>query len=726
MSFYKLPDNLKEEIQALAALVKKYKAGTLASVKLKAVRVPFGIYEQREPETYMCRIRLPGGAITPKQLIGVAKLAKKYSDRPLHFTTRQEVQIHHVKLEDAVKILNELFPLGLSTRGGGGNTVRNIISSVTSDVFDIAPYVQALTSRMIAEKDSWELPRKLKIAFSDGPEDKGLATTNDLGFIAKKDKKGNKGFSVYIAGGLGAKPQVATLLYKFVSDDQVYNIAKAAKLLFDKYGNRKNKYAARMRFLLNKLGRDKFFKHFEEELAAVRQKNYPPLAIEESASSKVESILFPLFLGDVETKQAKQLGEILLPLGEDTIRATIDQNLELRNVPEAKIEKIIQKLPPLMPQAVACAGASTCRLGICLSRGLLEAVKSKFEEEGVVPGKIDDIKLKISGCPNNCGQHHIADIGLYGVAKRFHNRLVPCYTLLLGGVVKEGQTRLAEKAAVIPAINIPDFLVELIAFVKKNRKAKETFAEFLNRIGKAKIAEIVNKYTDVPDKKEFYIDWGTEEVFSVASKLEGECSAGLFDLIEWDFGNIDKAFSELERKEDSQPLLRSIIVSAARALLVTKGLEPKDEKEAVKLFIEYFIEKHVDKAFKKVADKYLRGENISLEEAQELSNAVRKLYDAMDNSLKFPEIQPGEAVKVEELPDKEQVFRDYRGVACPMNFVKTKLVLETMKTGEKLQILLDDGEPIDNVPGSVKAEGHKVLKQEKVGSHWSVVIEKSE
>src|SRR3989339_1290783 len=204
MSFYKLPESLDSEIKEYEKLVKEYKAGKLAAVKMKAYRVPFGVYEQREPETYMCRIRLPGGAITPEQLIGVAEISEKYSDRPLHFTTREEVQIHHVTLEDTVSIIKELKELGLSTRGGGGNTIRNILGDGSSEV---DPYIQALTSRLIAEQDSWSLPRKLKIAFSGDASDRGLATCNDLGFIFKI-KNGTKGFSVYIAGGMGSKPQV--------------------------------------------------------------------------------------------------------------------------------------------------------------------------------------------------------------------------------------------------------------------------------------------------------------------------------------------------------------------------------------------------------------------------------------------------------------------------------------------------------------------------------------
>jgi len=719
MNFYDLPQTLAADIKKYDELVKGYKDKTVDKVKFKAFRVPMGVYEQRESETYMCRVRLPGGAITPTQLIAVAAVAKKYSDRPLHFTTRQEVQIHHLKLENTVKIMQELKLVGLSTRGGGPNTIRNIMGAVSAGVdqaeaFDISPYVQALTSRMIAEKDSWSLPRKLKIAFSGSPQDEGLATVNDLGFVAKLDPKLGKGFAVYIAGGMGSKPQPGILLYPFVPEKEVYNIARAVKVLFDKYGNRKNKNAARMRFLFNNLGK--------EELEKVKKEGAKPLSILSIPKVKTGFLEIPLFLGDLSPEKAKLLGNSLKEYGEDIVRAATTQNLLLRNIDPSKITElkaglqeqgILEKLHPVVAKAAACAGASTCRLGICLSRGLLEAIKDQFEKDKLKSEKLEDIALKVSGCPNSCGHHPIADIGFYGVVKRQHNRLVPSYTLVVGAVVEEGKTKLAEKIGVLPAKNIPFFLSEFLKYVQQTRKKEESFAQYLNRVGRDEIDKLLEKYSLVPDfhkDKNYYYDWSATEIFSLAGKAQGECSAGIYDLIDWDFSNIKDGLTKKNA--------RSVVLAASRALLVTKGLEPKSEREAVELFRDNFIGRHLEIKYKTVIDKYLSQKDILLQEAQGLSEAVRQLYDTMDNSLKFPEL---ENVKVEQ---KAGQFRDFRGVACPMNFVKTKLVLETMQPGEKLEILLDDGEPIDNVPGSVKAEGHKILKQEKKDNYWMVVIKK--
>lgn len=243
------------------------------------------------------------------------------------------------------------------------------------------------------------------------------------------------------------------------------------------------------------------------------------------------------------------------------------------------------------------------------------------------------------------------------------------------------------------------------------------------------MAELIDNYSGVPlfeEDRHFYYDWSAEEIFSLASRAEGECSAGLFDLIDWDFSNIEKTFLRIEGGDGTQDLLREIVLSASRALLITKGLEPKNETEAVTLFRDNFIGRHIDISYDQVIDKYLNEKEITLKEAKELSEAVKFLYNEMDDSLRFPELEAGMEPAQDKpmMETREQIFHDFRGIACPINFVKTKLVLETMEPGEQLRILLDDGEPINNVPLSVKAEGHTVLDPVMIDDYWEVVIEK--
>jgi len=238
---YTLPSTLSEDIKYFGSLVDEFLDGTLEPVKFKATRVPMGIYEQRKDGTYMVRIRCAGGFITPLQLKKIAEIAYKHKSNLLHITTRQEIQIQNLELRETLAILQNLKEVGLSSKGGGGNTVRNIMVSIDSgiahdEVFDVTPYAFNLTSKLIAESDSFTLPRKLKIAFSNSEKDTAYAAFNDLGFVAKI-KDGKRGFKVYLGGSLASKPMVGYELFDFAPEEELFYIADAAKKLFSRYGN---------------------------------------------------------------------------------------------------------------------------------------------------------------------------------------------------------------------------------------------------------------------------------------------------------------------------------------------------------------------------------------------------------------------------------------------------------------------------------------------------------
>jgi sulfite reductase (ferredoxin) len=287
--FYRIPGNLASELEELDSYIARFKSGEIDAATLKVRRVPFGCYEQRQDGTYMVRIRATGGALTPRQLQTIAEASARYGSEAIHITTRQEFQIHDVALDDVLPVMRELLLAGLASRGGGGNTVRNILVSPDAgvspdEVFDPNPYAFALTSRLIAEPDSWLLPRKYKIAFSNSAADTAYAEFTDLGFIAQL-RNGEKGFRVYVAGGLGAKPEVGHLLHDFIPAEEVYFVATAIKRLFDRHGNRKNRHAARLRFLWNTLGEERFRELYEEQLKLIREENSAPLLIEEIPQS---------------------------------------------------------------------------------------------------------------------------------------------------------------------------------------------------------------------------------------------------------------------------------------------------------------------------------------------------------------------------------------------------------------------------------------------------------
>lgn len=282
MTTYKLPDTLGEDIDKLGDLVRAYRQGTVEAVQFKAFRVPMGIYEQRKSEVYMVRIRATGGVVSPSQLLQIVAIAQRHGSDLLHFTTRQEVQLQNLRLEEVEPVLRELQAIGLSTKGGGGNTVRNILVSAGSGIaadetFDATPHAMALTTRLIAEPDSYLLPRKMKIAFSSSGRQVDYAAINDLGFVAQL-RDGERGFRVYAGGGGGSKPTVGWLLFDFIPEGEIFAVAEALKKMFSEHGNRKNKHKARIRYIFYRLGEAEALRLIREYYEAARQTAPPFVA----------------------------------------------------------------------------------------------------------------------------------------------------------------------------------------------------------------------------------------------------------------------------------------------------------------------------------------------------------------------------------------------------------------------------------------------------------------
>jgi sulfite reductase (ferredoxin) len=808
---YNIPESLKTDISAFAKHVSDFRSGEIEAVKFKAIRVPMGIYEQRANGTYMVRVRCAAGMISPKQLKDVALLAQKEGTEPIHITTRQELQLHNVQLEQAPGILERLYELGLSSRGGGGNTVRNIMASEdagisTEEVFDVTPYTLALTNTLIAEPDSWSLPRKYKIALAGNDSDNANATFSDLGLIATI-RSGEKGFKVYIGGGLGSKPTAGFRLFDFIPATDVLYVGEALKILFSEHGNRRNRHKARIRYIFYKLGEERVFEIFHEIFNSLKAEGNYELALPEVAQSQsplnplkgtlnsslnfnefpfrgrgeeVEiqrtetlqsafnpenelfgkwlkryaraqkqtgfySVEVPFNQGMVKAETLIRLAEFLAPLGEDVIRFTMRQNILLRNIPGQLLNSLYQELkdlgvevdlPRILNSLVSCAGADTCRLGICLARGASSAIKKSLA--GISETQLDelsDININLSGCPNSCGQHNLSNLGFYGKASR-NDRLYPAYYVVAGGRTGDNKARLAAKYGEISAHDLPQFTAQLLGkwSIKKDRFSD--FNEYLDRDGQTDIEELLTNFETMPsfdEDKNYYFDWGASDVFSLTGKGTAECSAGMFDMIDYDRDAILDIQKGIEHSNDQELINKSlygIVFHASRMLLVTRGIEPNNREEVFTSFIQSFIQEgHVNQKFEPVvrhALEYPEGSFIRFQALiDELAQTVIGLYNNMDDSLQFkttPDIPKLNEIVTESASDKR--FKDFRGVACPMNFVKTKIELASMKSGELLEILLDDGAPIKNVPGSVRNEGHDVLEEKQNENFWSVLIRK--
>lgn len=772
---YTLPNNTSDEIIYFGNLIDEFTEGKIEPVKFKATRVPMGIYEQRRDGTYMVRIRCAGGFITPRQLLKVTEIARQHGSDLIHITTRQEIQIQNVNLKDTLYILQSLKEIGLSSKGGGGNTVRNIMASVDSgiagnEVFDVSPHVFQLTSRLVAEPDSFTLPRKFKIAFSNNEQDTAYARFNDLGFIARV-KDGKRGFGVFLGGSLASKPMTGYELFEFAPEEDIFYITDAVKKLFSRYGNRKNKHRARLRYIFYQLGKEEVFRLFFDiyyglkaldmdyrHVEPVFRKTLPsfePLSLESTAfetwkqrytfaqkQNGYHSVTLAFEHGNTSLETLKAIADFAQAFGEDTIRFSMRQNLHLRNIPGEYLGNLYQLLvrlnveteyPVLINSLVACTGADTCRLGICLSKGASHALKKQLLKSPLDLDKLNTFRINISGCPNSCGQQISADLGFYGKVAR-NNRMYPAYHVVAGARIGEDAS-LAKLIGDISARDLPKFTEDVLRVYLENVDQYPSFAAYIEKDGKQDITALLEKYKQIPDfddDKNYYFDWGAEQIFSLAARGVGECSAGLFDMIEVDQATINKSLSKLNEELTAEELnntLSSLVFASARMLLITRGEEPKTVPEVFNAFIAKFIDARiVSSIYKEIVEIARDNPEYDFSPKQEtivgLAKTIGELYKSMDDSLQF---KPENISVPEEKPAQNATSRkkDFRGVACPMNFVKTKIELATMKPGEILEILLDDGEPVQNVPGSVRAEGHKVLDQKKVENHWLVVIEKS-
>lgn len=715
-----IPESITEDTLSYRDKMKKFLDGQTSPITFKAYRVPMGIYEQRTAGKYMIRIRIGAGMVLPGQLRKIAQLSRKFGNGILHITTRQDIQIHEVNIENTPDVLEGLLEVGLSSRGGGGNTVRNITACPESGLcqrekFDVAGYAVATAEYLLQDRSSFNLPRKYKIVFSGCAQDCAYASVADLGFFANS-KDGIKGFSVYAAGGLGSNPAVAVKIEDFIKAEEIFEVAEAIKRLFDKFGDRTNKHRARLRYVLARFGQEEFIRLYHQQRQVLQTEGLPYSApeIRDIGSlypAPAEFVNIPLRLkkGDIPADDLDKVATIAAEYGQGLIRTTQLQDMLITAVAKENVEKVNSELKNLSfysgnesSKIVACAGASTCKLGLCLSRGLSDAIANK-----VTQVKSNTV-IRISGCPNSCANHFIADIGLQGKAKRVNGKLMPFYDILVDAKIAEGDTQLAEKIGTVPAKRIPDLLVE--ALNGKNIKT------------------LISKYDDVsgelPD--DYYYDWGSDKPFSLAGRGPGECSVGVMDIIRFD---IDRAKEAIKSSPVSSKSIYNAIVSSARSLLVTFGLEPKTDKEIFEQFGKHIVKPGwVKPETKQLLDNALEwkiGSKKSIEDlqdqAEELVCRVEELFGSLDANLKF-KAEPFLRSKTSEEDKAANKMIDLRGTVCPLNFVKAKLELEKIEIGDILEILLDNSESVQNVPASFVQQGQDVLAVTNISDHFSVKV----
>lgn len=689
-------------------------------------------------------------------------------------------------------------------------TACHLAGVCQGEVFDVTPYAKTVAYHLLRNPLNQSLPRKFKIAFSGCKHDCALTPIHDIGLLAVKRADGAIGFRMVAGGGLGSAPRVAQLLREFTPMEELIPSIEAVIKVFDSLGNRKNRNKARMKFVIDKLGFEEFKRRWEaayvamghalpknEPLTLLPHQDEPPRLIMPTRNGAANgsgngngahaigyetpfemwkrtnvvkqkqdgyvTAAIKLFMGDITAEQMVFVADLAERYSNGNLRTTINQNMVIRWIPADQISHLYEDLASrgladpgaeLVEDIIACPGTDTCGLGITSSKGLARALAEVFPA-GRVPQDLQDVSVKISGCHNSCAQHHISTIGLHGVGKRLGDHVAPHYELHLGGSVN-GTAKIGQMTVKLPAKAVPAAISHVIDVYRRDRRENENLPTFIARVGKSKLKEELIPYTIVPPYEEdptFYYDWEGEEEFILEDLGPGECAGGALEMIENGILEADQELYQakllVEKHQYSVSVNKSYraVLAAAKALLVTEGLEPSTDAETFSEFDSRIAQKGVVPSIyrdlnKKVGD--LGPKETSAESAREkmafakgFVDACRTATDQLGKDLKLSAVKeemppvappPVETKPAVLAPTGAPVY-DLRGVACPMNYVKTKLKLEMMDTGEQLEVWLDAGEPIKNVPMSLKNDGHKVLIQEALepeAAHYRILVEKIE
>lgn len=564
----------------------------------------------------MARIRIPAGVVSPVQLKALAHVSREFGDGILHITTRQDIQIHKVNIEDTSKVMQHLKEYNLSSRGGGGNTIRNIIACPLSGVcreelFDVGRHTVALTEYLLRQDTSFTLPRKLKISFSGCSKDCGGCLVNDLGLLAQYQGE-KKGFRVFVGGGMGANSRIGKLLEEFISEEDLGYCVAAVKNVFYRMGDRRNKRHNRLRFFIEDMGLGQFKKVYRKEFQELREKEYmvlrkidfleqeetdgeiPQIDNEEyneflryNVSSQKQkgfvSVELRIPRGDISAERLAALAQLEKDFSRIEFRTSLNQNLFICWVKSEDLYKLFLKLkdilldflyPQTLLDVVACKGALTCNLGLCNSPGLAEEIEDVVKKEFLKKKVFRILGIRLNGCPNSCAQHPIGKLSFYGMVRRVDNRPVPFYKFLLGGRKEAELTRLAEEIGIVPAKNVPHFLRDFLERVDERIGESEDVYDFLRVSAKRIAQQVLEHYSYVPsylENRDFYIDWGKIEEFSLAGLGPGECGAGVLDLIEADLSEARLALERAEKEFFSLPDIKKNIVFLCTSSFSCKG-----------------------------------------------------------------------------------------------------------------------------------------------------------
>jgi sulfite reductase beta subunit-like hemoprotein len=573
---------LQQEFDDFDTESTRFLKGELEGDEFTKFRLKQGVYGQRQPDVQMIRVKLPMGGVNPDQLDAFADVIEKYVPlRKGHVTTRQNIQMHHVPLPDAANLIRELGEAGLSSREGCGNTMRNVTGdpragTLEGELFDITPYAGAYVRYFVRHPTTQAMPRKVKTAFAATDEDNAITRIHDVAFIPRI-KDDVRGVEMRVGGGTSIMPRLAPTLYEFVElgSGEYLKVTEACMRIFDRQEwLRANRARARIKVLVDKIGIDAFRAMVEEELKGewVAERDFDPQPLlyaqdeEANAPARPEAYASPngdlrefdRFLasnvkpqrqsgfstvevvvtrGDLTPDQLRGLAEIMREYTGGYARTTVHQNLVLRWVRDESVYEVWWRLSVLglgdpgaqeVTDVVSCPGTDSCKLGITSSMGLNQAIHERLQAMQIEDELTRRIHIKMSGCPNGCGQHHIANIGFYGASIKVGEHAVPAYIPHVGGAYEGGEVVYGQRLkARLPAKRVPDAVERWIRFYESDRDADEEFNAFVERVGvhafESQVKDLTMPIEFSLENMNYFIDWTKNAPFEVI-RGEGECA----------------------------------------------------------------------------------------------------------------------------------------------------------------------------------------------------------
>jgi sulfite reductase (ferredoxin) len=575
---------LQEEFDDFATEAGKFMQGQMQEDEFIKFRLRQGVYGQRQPDVQMIRVKLPMGGITPEQFDAFADVVEQYAPlRKGHVTTRQNIQMHHMPLPDMPDVMRRLAESGLSSREGCGNTVRNVTGdpragTLEGELFDVTPYAGAYVRYFVRHPTTQLMPRKIKTAFAATDEDNAITQIHDIAFLPR-ERDGVRGVEVRVGGGTSIMPRLAPTLYDFVEleNGDYLKVSEAVFRIFDRQDFlRVNRARARIKVLVDKIGMDAFREMVDEELEGdwVDERDFSLdeilYEIDEEATATAadepsdysspngdqrqfehfrESNVRPqrqdgfstvevkIARGDLTPEQLRGLGQIARDFTGGYVRTTVQQNLVLRWVRDESVYDVWKRLKLLelgdagvdeITDVVSCPGTDSCKLGITSSMGLNRAVQERVVEMNITDPLTRRVHIKMSGCPNGCSQHHIANIGFYGASIKVGEHTIPAYIPHIGGRYEGGEVRFGTRLkSRLPAKRVPDAVERWIRFYESDRYDGEEFNDFALRVGvpefEALVKDLAMPVEFTLENMGFFIDWTKNAPFQV-ERGEGECA----------------------------------------------------------------------------------------------------------------------------------------------------------------------------------------------------------